>query len=404
MRTKGNLFGRIQKKSNRSLLSPQKKSPRNNYHISHILQNPCQTSKAPQERLPIMQRNFLRPIKDITMIMKLIIAMAFWTMSIVNQTGKTDLHIANPSISQTNNNCTQTPPTPIFQDLQGGRAKNTKKQFQLTPKGIELIKQMRQKHKASNIMPPESKGKNLCAGYIFELSAVLRGPEAPTTIGMLHPKTRSPADARELPYTYRYRGANISYDIGNTIGKQLAKDPKQYRSRVSTEDIVSFFAAAFSEANRLSDIGFLYNQTNYGNEIGSYWNYNSHIAKNMGTSDFEITIQKSDMSGNQESTILNALQCDQRMEKRRRQIMSHYKRRVNNSPAYIDSTGQWRKKDGVCYSTYTLQQGDKLSYQDITLAHFFETERIDSLLQLVCKGEFAPINVININSKFLEIQ
>jgi len=124
----------------------------------------------------------------------------------------------------------------------------------------------------------------------------------------------------------------------------------------------------------------------------------------MGTSDFEITIQKSDMSGNQESTILNALQCDQRMEKRRRQIMSHYKRRVNNSPAYIDSTGQWRKKDGVCYSTYTLQQGDKLSYQDITLAHFFETERIDSLLQLVCKGEFAPINVININSKFLEIQ
>jgi len=103
-------------------------------------------------------------------------------------------------------------------------------------------------------MPTESEGKNLCAGYLFELTSLLRGSDAPNTIGMLHPQTRSPADARELPYTYRYRGANIIYDIGNKIGKKLAKDPNSYRSLVSQEDINGFFAAAFSLENRLSDI------------------------------------------------------------------------------------------------------------------------------------------------------
>lgn len=103
-------------------------------------------------------------------------------------------------------------------------------------------------------MTAESKGKSLCAGYLFELTALLRGSDAPNIIGMLHPQTRTPADARELPYTYRYRGANITYDIGNKIGKELVKDTKSYRSLISQEDINGFFAAAFSLENRLSDI------------------------------------------------------------------------------------------------------------------------------------------------------
>lgn len=338
------------------------------------------------------------------MILQTIMAIFILIASTLSYRWQEQLHVTNPQTSHTTNACIQEAQVIPFQNEENINIDNEAKQFPLTKKWRELIQQIRKQHKPSHIMPTESEGKNLCAGYLFELTSLLRGSDAPNTIGMLHPQTRSPADARELPYTYRYRGANIIYDIGNKIGKKLAKDPNSYRSLVSQEDINGFFAAAFSLENRLSDIWFLYNQTIYQKPIGSYGNYNSHIVKNMGISHFKIQVKKSDLSNNQAETILNVLACDKWNKDKLRNIMSHYQWTINNTPAYIDSTWQWWKKDKVCYQPYLLQEGDMLSYQDIIIAHFFETERVDSILQFVCQGDFAPINVININPKFLEKQ
>jgi hypothetical protein len=41
---------------------------------------------------------------------------------------------------------------------------------------------------------------------------------------------------------------------------------------------------------------------------------------------------------------------------------------------------------------------DKITYKDITIAHFFEGKAlVDSLFEFTCDLEFYPINVININ-------
>lgn len=59
-------------------------------------------------------------------------------------------------------------------------------------------------------------------------------------------------------------------------------------------------------------------------------------------------------------------------------------------------------KENKILTPYALQTLDSITYTDIALAHFYGGENVDSLLQMSCQGEFFPINVIEINPKFIE--
>ena len=46
---------------------------------------------------------------------------------------------------------------------------------------------------------------------------------------------------------------------------------------------------------------------------------------------------------------------------------------------------------------------DELSFNDITLAHYFKSAaHVDGLFEMSCKWEFLPINVITINQRLIE--
>lgn len=94
---------------------------------------------------------------------------------------------------------------------------------------------------------------------------------------MMDPKTKTPADAWQLPYSYEYVGGKILSDFS----RDFSLEEKNYWKKIDLKKLKDFFHTAFSEAALLGDIGFLYKDTEFLEDLKEYQNYNSHITKNL---------------------------------------------------------------------------------------------------------------------------
>jgi len=213
-------------------------------------------------------------------------------------------------------------------------------------------------------------------------------------------------DAREIPYCYEYYGGKITYDMGIKHGPELQDDAQSFWKRVTPEEMIRFFAAAFRSGNLLGDIGFLYRNSQYLYMLGAYDNYNTHITKNMGVSDFTVTVEyPSEEKGVGNDLLLrNALGCTEEMRPLIQPLLTRYSFKINGLPARYLADGSLVLVDEEteALTPYSLQTLDSITYKDITLVHFYGGEQVSSLLNMSCGGEFFPINVIEINEKFIE--
>ena len=274
----------------------------------------------------------------------------------------------------------------------------TSTKWKLTDEGKTIIHQVRDLHKAPLILKEDERDDWLCAGYLFELSAMLWWKDAPTDIGMRDPRTHKAANAWELPYGYRYRG----WTILTWLSDKIKTKPLNYWSFVTNEDLKNIFLNAFSEPSILWDIWFLYKNTTVLSQLWSYGNYNSHITKNFGISTFSRVIKETENSASK--TIRDTLWCDANVWYKLNLVLPHYQFLINGK-ATAFSGSDLRATSGkqmIWTQAIVLKPLDTIKIQDITLAHFFHGALVDSLLQLVCKWAFYPVNVTSINPKFIE--
>ena len=135
--------------------------------------------------------------------------------------------------------------------------------------------------------------------------------------------------------------------------------------------------------------------------LGTYNNFNTHIAKNFGISSFNITIKKP--TDRTAQIIKSELKCNDGMRLLVKSLLPHYTRKINNSTVSLsieDNEIVFRDMDTK--QKISLHLLDKISYDDITIVHFFYGAHVDSLLQTTCQGQFYPTNIIQINPVFLE--
>ncbi|MDD3646298.1 MAG: hypothetical protein PHH06_02720 [Candidatus Gracilibacteria bacterium] len=271
--------------------------------------------------------------------------------------------------------------------------------FKLKEEGINIIKSIRNLHNIKNLIGSESKGKEVCAGYIWELSKILWGDESPYHIGMMNQETKVPAKAWELPYYYEFFGGKIMIDFSNDFSLK----EKNYREKIDIDKLKIFFGNAFTEKSLLGDIGFLYKDTQYANFLDGR-SSNSHITKNMGISKFEIILKSEQDLGNHLGLIGDNLGCDKEVFSKINNLLSYYKIYLNGKQIILkDNYFYYLENGNQLGDKVQFKYLDKIIYEDIIVTHFFESiSRVDSLFQMTCKGDFLPINIISINSRFIE--
>lgn len=278
---------------------------------------------------------------------------------------------------------------------------HSEKRFLLTEEGKNIIRDARSQHTAPPLLPAEKFTEGLCAGYLYELTARMRWPTAPLHIGMMHPITKVAADARELPYSYRYKGWTIAIEIASEVGRQVKADPHQYPMLVTAERLKEFFVQAFDPKTYFGDIGFLYAETRMTHMLGTFDNYNSHIGKNFWRSQFTLSVATPQATT--EQSFKKLLGCNDALRPVIKPLLAHYDRTVNSEAAALVRSGEAAvlidKQTGI---PRTLQDLDTVLYEDITVVHFFNGPQVDSLLHLACQGIFYPINVLQIHPDFLE--
>lgn len=275
------------------------------------------------------------------------------------------------------------------------------KLYWLTLEGKDIITTVRTEHVAPSLIPESRTMEGLCAWYLYELTAKIRWVTVPYRIGMMNPQTKKAASARELPYSYRRYGWVIPIEIPTEQWALLKKNQTLYPDLVSDARIKNFFISAFSPQSLLGDLGFLYYQTSVSHKLWTYDNYNSHIGKNFWFSSFNFSVETEENRTAQ--IIKDTLNCEDKMWLHVRPLLKHYTWTINNSP--VELIEQWSELLFINTDTtqeILLQLWDIIGYEDITVVDFFEWSRVSSLLQLTCWWEFYPINIMQINSKFLE--
>ncbi len=276
----------------------------------------------------------------------------------------------------------------------------------MTDEGKEIIDLIRNSHTKTELISNERNDEFLCAGYIYELTARLRWPKGPQRVGLLNPKARMACDAREIPFCYEYYGGKTTYDMGIKHGPELKADAQSFPKRVTPEEMIKFFAAAFRGGNLLGDIGFLFRNSQYLYMLGAYDNYNTHITKNMGLSDFTVTVEypSEEVGVGNDLLLRNALGCHENMRPLIKPLLSRYSLKINDQPArYLpDGSLVLIDPETEALTPYELQTLDTITYTDVTLVHFYGGEQVSSLLNMSCAWEFFPINVMEINEKFIE--
>ncbi len=273
----------------------------------------------------------------------------------------------------------------------------SKVKYKLKEEWKTIIKNIRNLHSSPVLIAPKFQDKELCAGYIWNLNEKLWWKESNYSIGTMNLKTKKPAKAWELPYFYEA----FWWKVLINFTKKFSLKDKNYIEKISVEDMKKFFSKAFSEASLFWDIWFLYKNTHYAHKISS-WNYNSHITKNMWISDFEFTFNKFDETKSDTDNFLENLSYNSDFKKYIN-LLENYKFYLNNKEIifynwdfyFLDKWNLWKK--------VKFKYLDKITYKDITLAHFFDGKsRISSLLQMAFNWEFFPINIIQINSRMIE--
>jgi hypothetical protein len=48
-----------------------------------------------------------------------------------------------------------------------------------------------------------------------------------------------------------------------------------------------------------------------------------------------------------------------------------------------------------------LQVWDTIGYSDVTMVHFWEWEKVESLVEFICDEAFFPVAVVSINEKLI---
>jgi hypothetical protein len=133
------------------------------------------------------------------------------------------------------------------------------------------------------------------------------------------------------------------------------------------------------------------------------WSNNSHIVKNIWISDFEVTLSKiNDKKSNLENFMDN-FWCNEKFNKYI-SLLENYKLSLNNKQIVLYHWDfYYLKENTFLWEKVKFKYLDKITYKDITIAHFFESKsHVDSLFKLSCDLNLYPINVISINSRMIE--
>ena len=274
----------------------------------------------------------------------------------------------------------------------------TETKYKIEKKWLEIIKNIRNLHKSPALIAQEFQNKELCAGYISELSQKIWWKKSIYSIWMQNITKWKLAQAWELPFFYEEFGWKILIDLWLKFDAQK----NNYLEKITISDLKHFFAKSFSEQALFWDIWFLYSKTKYSRFLKN-WNSNSHIVKNMWISNFEIIISKFDENKTTLQNFMQNLECNSDFEKYNN-ILENYKIYLNNKEIiFYKNHFHYLNWDNSLWQKIELKYLDKITYKDITLAHFFEWKsHVDSLFQFTCKQEFFPVNVISINWRMIE--
>lgn len=262
--------------------------------------------------------------------------------------------------------------------------------FPLTKEGRKIVADALTFRRVPGIIPADRRDESLCAGFDFGLSEKLWGAIAPYRIGMMHPKTKKPSDAWELPWSYAWYGGTVLIDFSAELRKWRA----DYISHVDGARWKEFFRAALSPDVRLGDVGFLFRDTGYVAEMnGTY--FNSHIGKVMGVTEFSYRVPEGAGTG----ALAAAMGCRPDFFAVLSPVLEHYKISLDGKEAewragelLVRGRRGWETAAPLPFSTVTVR--------DAAVAHFFQTKsRVDGLFALACQGQLLPANVTEINPR-----
>jgi hypothetical protein len=272
-------------------------------------------------------------------------------------------------------------------------------EYELEESSHKIIDGIRNMHQSPTLVTRASRDLELCAWFIWLLSEEMWWKSIPYYIWMLDQTSRTPASAWELPTAYRYFWGKTLSDFSWDF------DPykKDLWKVISTKQMKTFFLNSFSEKALFWDIGFLYNSTNYVNEIVKTWNYNSHITKNMWISKFSKRLESVKNLSHKE-IIQQNFNCHTDIIDTIFPVLEWYKFLLNGKNiALIWDNFYYINENRVKLNQVEFKYLDELSFNDITLAHYFQSAaHVDGLFEMSCKWEFLPVNIIWINSRLIE--
>jgi hypothetical protein len=136
--------------------------------------------------------------------------------------------------------------------------------------------------------------------------------------------------------------------------------------------------------------------------IGVYGNYNSHIVKHVGVSEFEVVLE--DVWDNYSNQLMmrNALWCSYAMRKILEPVWKHMPMKLNGSPMrYVWTDTMVVMSKDEQRESISLIAWDQITYSDILMVHFWEWEKVMGLVEFVCDEEFFPVAVVGINEKMI---
>jgi len=271
--------------------------------------------------------------------------------------------------------------------------------FKLTEQWKDIVTNIRKIHKSASLISGENRDKAVCAWYIWTLSEKLWWDYVPYHLWMLNADTWYPAKAWELASFYSWFWWEILIDFSNRFDLK----EKNYYENIKKEDLQSFFEKSFKEEALFWDIWFLYKDTNYSSFLNKR-SYNSHITKNMWLSEFEYIVEKDYELETNLEILKKTLACNIDLQNDLYSLLKNYKLYLNwEKIVFYDYDFYFLQEDNSIWEKVKFKYLDKISYEDITLSHYFEwSSKVNSLFEITCSAEFYPINVMTINSRLIE--
>lgn len=265
--------------------------------------------------------------------------------------------------------------------------------FKITQKWKKIIKNIREHKSIPTLISSNSRDKELCAWYIWSLSEIIWWEISPYYIWMMNKTTLKPAKAWELANYYKFLWWSELIDF---TWRFSIKDKDLYE-KINRKDIKNFFLKAFSEEALLWDIWFLYKNSSYISFL-DWWNSNSHITKNIWISKFQINFEE------WKNNIAQILWCNVDVYQKIEFVLDNYKIWLNDKRiVYKHKEFYYLNEKNELKEKVEIKFWDKLVYQDIVIAHFFDKKaRVESLFNFICKWDFLPVNIISINPRIIE--